>query len=100
MGFALKPGRPHDNGIRNQHVKFENGTELELLTAERRSIGYLAQGDGPAHVVLYAPDSDRPIGVARAASDEIDVADPDRASSAKATSRAVWKRSVGFFSRQ
>ena len=33
MGFALKPGRPHDNGIRNQHVKFEDGTELELLTA-------------------------------------------------------------------
>lgn len=65
MGFALKPGRPHDNGIRNQHVKFEDGTELELLTAAdakdqitaqyRR---YLAQGDGPAHVVLYAPDAD------------------------------------------
>jgi hypothetical protein len=65
MGFALKPGRPHDNGIRNQHVKFEDGTELELLTAPdakdqltaqyRR---YLAQGDGPAHLVLYAPDAD------------------------------------------
>lgn len=65
MGFALKPGRPHDNGIRNQHVKCEDGTELELLTAPdatdqlttqyRR---YLAQGDGPAHVVLYAPDAD------------------------------------------
>ena len=65
MGFALKPGRPHDNGIRNQHVKFEDGTELELLTApEARDQlttqyrRYLAQGDGPAHVVLYAPDPD------------------------------------------
>ena len=65
MGFALKPGRPHDNGIRNQHVKFEDGTELELLTAPEAKDPltaqyrrYLAQGDGPAHVVLYAPDSD------------------------------------------
>jgi catechol 2,3-dioxygenase-like lactoylglutathione lyase family enzyme len=65
MGFALKPGRPHDNGIRNQHVKFEDGTELELLTAQESkdqlTAQYrklLAQGDGPAHVVLYAPDAD------------------------------------------
>jgi catechol 2,3-dioxygenase-like lactoylglutathione lyase family enzyme len=65
MGFALKPGRPHDNGIRNQHVKFEDGTELELLTAAEAKDQltaqyrrYLAQGDGPAHVVLYAPDAD------------------------------------------
>ena len=33
LGFALKPGRPHDDGITNQHVKFPNGTELELITA-------------------------------------------------------------------
>src|SRR5262245_45328253 len=65
MGFALKPGRPHDNGIRNQHVKFGDGTELELLTAPEANDQltaqyrkYLAQGDGPAHVVLYAPDAD------------------------------------------
>jgi hypothetical protein len=65
MGFALKPGRPHDNGIRNQHVKFADGTELELLTAPEATDQlttqyrkYLAQGDGPAHVVLYAPDAD------------------------------------------
>ena len=65
MGFALKPGRPHDNGIRNQHVKFEDGTELELLAAPEAKDAltaqyrrYLAQGDGPAHLVLYAPDAD------------------------------------------
>ena len=64
LGFALKPGRPHDNGIRNQHVKFEDGTELELLTAPEAKDAltaqyrrYLAQGDGPAHVVLYPPDA-------------------------------------------
>lgn len=65
MGFALKPGMPHVNGIRNQHVKFEDGTELELLTAPEANDHlttqyrrYLAQGDGPAHLVLYASDAD------------------------------------------
>src|SRR6186713_1292892 len=62
LGFALKPGRPHDNGIRNQHVKFPDGTELELITAPaardpltttyRR---HLAQGDGPAFLAFFAP---------------------------------------------
>lgn len=27
LGFALKPGRPHANGIENQHVKFADGPE-------------------------------------------------------------------------
>ena len=62
LGFALKPGRPHDNGIQNQHVKFTDGTELELITAPdardaltttyRR---HLEQGDGPAFLALFAP---------------------------------------------
>lgn len=65
LGFSLKPGRPHDNGIRNQHVKFPDGIELELITAAaarddltaqyRR---HLADGDGPAFFALYAPDLD------------------------------------------
>jgi catechol 2,3-dioxygenase-like lactoylglutathione lyase family enzyme len=65
FGFALKPGRPHDNGIRNQHVKFPDGTELELLTApEARDAlttlyrRHLAAGDGPAFLALYAPEGD------------------------------------------
>jgi catechol 2,3-dioxygenase-like lactoylglutathione lyase family enzyme len=33
LGFTLKPGRAHKNGIRNQHAKFADGTELELITA-------------------------------------------------------------------
>jgi hypothetical protein len=62
LGFALKPGRPHDDGIENQHVKFEDGSELELITAPaardtltttyRR---HLEQGDGPAFMALFAP---------------------------------------------
>ena len=60
LGFALKPGRPHANGIRNAHVKFRDGTELELLTApqatDRVTTQYrrhLAEGDGPAFLSLF-----------------------------------------------
>jgi catechol 2,3-dioxygenase-like lactoylglutathione lyase family enzyme len=66
LGFALKPGRPHDNGIRNQHVKFREGTELELITAPeardpltRTYRKHLEAGDGPAFLALYAPDASR-----------------------------------------
>jgi catechol 2,3-dioxygenase-like lactoylglutathione lyase family enzyme len=61
LGFALKPGRPHDNGIRNQHVKFPDGIEIELLTAPEARDDltaqyrrHLAGGDGPAFFALYA----------------------------------------------
>jgi hypothetical protein len=61
----LKPGRPHDNGIRNQHVKFPDGTEIELLTAPEarddlttRYRRHLAGGDGPAYFALYPPETD------------------------------------------
>ncbi len=59
FGFTLKLGRPHDNGIRNQHVKFADGTELELLTAPEardelttKYRQHLAEGDGPAYLAL------------------------------------------------
>ena len=32
LGFSLKPGRPHANGIRNVHVRFPDGSGVELLT--------------------------------------------------------------------
>ena len=63
LGFTLKPGRPHDDGIENQHVKFSDGTELELITApEARDAltttyrRHLEHGDGPAFLALFAPD--------------------------------------------
>jgi hypothetical protein len=66
LGFALKPGRLHDDSIRNQHVKFPNGSEIELITASeprdelaRDYLKHLAQGDGPAYLVLYAPSPER-----------------------------------------
>lgn len=59
LGFALKDGHPHPDGIRNRHVKFRDGTEIELITAPaatdtltthyRQLIG---QGDGPAFLAL------------------------------------------------
>lgn len=65
LGFTLKPGRPHANGLRNQHAKFADGTELELITAAeardpltRTYRQHLAQGDGPAFLALYAPSMD------------------------------------------
>ena len=63
LGFALKPGRPHANGIDNQHVKFPDGSELELITAPQakdaltaKYVKHLAEGDGPAFLALFAPD--------------------------------------------
>jgi len=35
MGFAFKPGRFHENGIRNNHVKFPDGSGIELLSASQ-----------------------------------------------------------------
>ncbi|MBB6250429.1 VOC family protein [Nitrospirillum iridis] len=65
LGFALKPGVTHADGIRNQHVKFPDGTELELITAptatDELTADYrrlLAAGDAPAFLGLYAPDHD------------------------------------------
>jgi catechol 2,3-dioxygenase-like lactoylglutathione lyase family enzyme len=71
LGFALKPGRPHEDGIENQHVKFTDGTELELIAApEARDTltatyrRHLANGDGPAFMGLFArgiePGTTRP----------------------------------------
>lgn len=62
LGFTLKPGRPHDNGITNQHAKFPDGTELELISAPagvdpltRKYRRHLALGDGPAFLAFFAP---------------------------------------------
>lgn len=63
MGFAIKPGRFHADGIRNAHVKFSNGTELELITApaptDALASEYYAReqrGDGPVYFGLTAPN--------------------------------------------
>jgi catechol 2,3-dioxygenase-like lactoylglutathione lyase family enzyme len=67
LGFVLKPGRPHANGIRNLHAKFPDGTELELITAPKAAddltrtyVRHLEDGDGPAFLALFAPDGPPP----------------------------------------
>ena len=61
LGFTLKPGRPHANGIRNLHAKFSDGTEIELITAPAAADAltrvyrqHLRNGDGPAFLALFA----------------------------------------------
>jgi len=65
LGFVLKPGVAHANGIRNLHAKFPDGTEIELITAPagvddltRQYRAHLEQGDGPAFLALHALDAD------------------------------------------
>lgn len=65
IGFALKPGRFHENGIRNMHVKFPDGSGIELLTASRanddmttRYVKIIGQGEGPAYMSLHARDTE------------------------------------------
>ena len=64
MGFALKPGRPHPNGITNRHIKFTNGTELELITAPapaddltRYYRRLIDAGDGAGFLALHPSDA-------------------------------------------
>ena len=63
MGFAIKPGRFHADGIRNAHVKFPDGTEIELITAPRAMDALteeyrakMESGEGPVYFGLYVPD--------------------------------------------
>jgi catechol 2,3-dioxygenase-like lactoylglutathione lyase family enzyme len=60
LGFAIKPGRFHADGIRNNHIKFEDGGGIELITAsaltDALTAGYLkllSQGEGPAYVGFH-----------------------------------------------
>jgi catechol 2,3-dioxygenase-like lactoylglutathione lyase family enzyme len=59
LGFSFKEGRPHSDGIRNRHVKFPDGTEIELITAPEATDAVtthyrqlIAAGDGPAFLAL------------------------------------------------
>lgn len=60
LGFTLKPGRHHENGIQNAHAKFADGSYIELITAPAATDGltshyraFLSRGDGPAFASLY-----------------------------------------------
>jgi hypothetical protein len=72
LGFAIKPGRPHPNGIRNTHVKCPDGSGIELITAgsaadtlTRHYVDFLAQSDGPAFLAFHARNTDRLLAALR-----------------------------------
>lgn len=74
LGFAIKPGRPHANGLHNAHVKFANGAGLELITAAEardalsaRYAAFLREGEGPAYLTLHAGDEPRAAAALQAA---------------------------------
>lgn len=60
LGFTIKPGRPHANGLRNAFIKFADGTQLELITPERGETDpatrdysvFLARHEGGAYLSL------------------------------------------------
>lgn len=60
LGFSLKPGRLHPNGIINAHVKFPDGSGVELITASaavddltRKYRTFLETAEGPAYFSLH-----------------------------------------------
>ena len=74
LGFAIKPGRPHANGLRNAHVKFVDGAGLELITPTQahdalsaRYADFLRAGEGPSYLTLHALDTSRAAAALRAA---------------------------------
>jgi len=74
MGFTIKPGRLHPDGIRNAHVKFADETELELITAPKAvddlTMEYrkkLQSGEGPVYYGLSVTDLDQILAKANAA---------------------------------
>jgi len=63
LGFAIKPGRFHANGVRNKHVKFEDGAGIELITAKQAVdalsamyVRLLSQNEGPAFLSFHTSD--------------------------------------------
>ncbi|MBM3548200.1 MAG: VOC family protein [Alphaproteobacteria bacterium] len=64
LGFAFKPGQRNANGIQNAHMKFPDGTELELITAAAATdeltseyVDWLRGGDGAPFVGFYVPET-------------------------------------------
>lgn len=64
LGYRLKPGRLHPDNLLSEHIKFVDGSELELMTlagppGDRMAEEYaalIAAGDGGAYVALRTSD--------------------------------------------
>jgi catechol 2,3-dioxygenase-like lactoylglutathione lyase family enzyme len=64
LGFAIKPGRPHADGISNRHIKVPgDGAGIELINAPQitdaltaQYVHMLDQGEGPAYACFVTAD--------------------------------------------
>lgn len=64
LGFRLKLGRLHPDSILNRHIKFRDGSELELMTVAgtpvsqmaREYAALLAAGEGGVYAALWMTD--------------------------------------------
>lgn len=67
LGFRFKPGHLHSDSILNRHIKFRDGTELELMTVAgtptsqmaRDYAALLAAGEGGVYAALWTTDPGR-----------------------------------------
>ena len=74
LGFTLKPGRRHANGLLNRHIETRDGGSLELMTVigrpgdavAREYAGFLSDAEGGVFVAVVA-DVERFATVAREA---------------------------------
>ncbi|MFV1885254.1 MAG: VOC family protein [Balneola sp.] len=63
LGFTLKNGRLHRNGLNNKHIKFKDESSLELMTVQGEAKDdmakayqqFLNQGEGGIYVAFKAP---------------------------------------------
>jgi hypothetical protein len=65
LGFSFKPGRLHSNGLNKLHIRFRDGSQLELIATEWTSDAlaewyeeFVQRGEGGAFLALDAGDVD------------------------------------------
>lgn len=64
LGFTVRSDRPHDIDVETSHIKFSDGSALELVSpasfadpSSSRYLHWLREGDGPISLGLYRPGS-------------------------------------------
>lgn len=66
LGFSIKPGRLHNDGLLNSHIKFKDGSGIELMEPPRQPTDGLARtyseflrsGEGPVYISFHARDTE------------------------------------------
>lgn len=67
LGFRFKPGRLHSDSLLNRHIKFRDGTGLELMTVAGTPVSQMARdyaarlaaGEGGVYAALWTTNLDR-----------------------------------------